>query len=684
LNKFKFLALITTLTMFSCYTINTNKSNNSLINKVANANMSAFPWQEEDWEEKDYSIFLKNSTQKRIHPEPRRKRMNAFEFFKKVEQKKTPSDESVFTGNMTWDDLNLFCGDSDRKLYIGNVIDLTCFELGTVSLLKTLATPTADIKVLKKRQSIIRFFLENPELQDELRILFSESVQAENVMLSFWRIDNFKHASRKTYFEIPGFRWLNKYRHALLLKSMFHHQIRIGHVVSGTVTAGTLLTYSLLKALHVNCSDKIENWAQSYKRGPGKIFMSFFSFFKPLDNFIERCKQYTPIAVATSAGIGLTSALGIPGSTKWAYECFVIEDCIQNLMIEIAQFVHTLEKVYEVIRLNKELATHHEFKDLILLFEEKIPESEELQEFFSLMHHNTFKGTSSVFSHKGNVLRSFALLHMIKKDLEDALIALGSLDKWLAMAELFKQKQGTNNPLCFAEYKQSEAPFIQLKDFWHPLIKANNVIHNSITLGVDNKKRNIIVTGPNAGGKSTSLKAIAINILLAQTFGISPSATMCFTPFSLIATYLNITDDIGAGSSLFKAEVERTDKLLNAIESLEPKQKSFVIFDEIFNGTSPLEGMASAYSVAQHLAKLPNSICLLATHFKELTKLEETTDTFNNYKVSVQYNDDGTIHYPYKLESGISKQHVAIDILRNEGFDSRILDTAQAIVAQHS
>jgi len=153
-----------------------------------------------------------------------------------------------------------------------------------------------------------------------------------------------------------------------------------------------------------------------------------------------------------------------------------------------------------------------------------------------------------------------------------------------------------------------------------------------------------------------------------------------FTPFSLISTYLNITDDLGAGNSLFKAEVQRTEKLLADIASPEPGHQSFIIFDEIFNGTSPLEGMAAAYSVAKYIADLPNTLCLVATHFKQLTKLEQTTNSFANYKVSVVTKKNGGINYPYKLEQGISDQHVAIDILRNEGFDSRILDEAQAIV----
>jgi len=343
-----------------------------------------------------------------------------------------------------------------------------------------------------------------------------------------------------------------------------------------------------------------------------------------------------------------------------------------------------MRQVYKKIMYDRDLRRYKEFSDLITFFEKTVPESKELQELLWLLEKDTFKEPSSALSNKGNVLRAFRLMHEIKSQLEPAMVALGNIDKTVGIAQLYQESQHTNAPFCFPVYEKTEKPLIDIQNFWHPLIDSETVVANSITLGTNGQRPNIIVTGPNAGGKSTALKAVAINVLMAQTFGIAPAETMVLSPFSLIATYLNITDDLGAGNSLFKAEVKRTDKLLQDITALEPGQHSFVIFDEIFNGTSPLEGMASAYSVARHLATLPNNICLLATHFKLLTELEQDTQTFANYKVSVTYEQDGKIGYPYKLEKGISDQHVAIDILKEEGFDSHILYEAQEIVRKKS
>ncbi len=219
-----------------------------------------------------------------------------------------------------------------------------------------------------------------------------------------------------------------------------------------------------------------------------------------------------------------------------------------------------------------------------------------------------------------------------------------------------------------------------MKNFWHPLIEKDKVVTNSITLGQDYYKPNVILTGPNAGGKSIALKTITLCLLMAQAIGIVPAQEMILTPFYSISTYLNITDDAGAGQSLFKSEVLRCQELIDKIEKSKNAEFHFQVFDEIFNGTTPQEGMAAAYGVAKHLSNYENNICLIATHFSELTQLEQETKSFENYKVYVNYMKYGQIEYPYKLEKGKSNQHVAFDILKNQGFSGNILESAKEML----
>ena len=104
--------------------------------------------------------------------------------------------------------------------------------------------------------------------------------------------------------------------------------------------------------------------------------------------------------------------------------------------------------------------------------------------------------------------------------------------------------------------------------------------------------------------------------------------------------------------------------------------------DEMFSGTSPKEGEAASYAVAKNLAQNSNSILLLASHFPMLKELETKTGMFKNYQVRVTEYADGSFSYPFKLEEGAADQNVAIKILQTQGFDSSILNDANAILAQ--
>jgi len=219
-----------------------------------------------------------------------------------------------------------------------------------------------------------------------------------------------------------------------------------------------------------------------------------------------------------------------------------------------------------------------------------------------------------------------------------------------------------------------------LDSFWNPMINPDVVVTNSIEIGTHAKNpRNVIITGPNAGGKSTVLKGITLSMILGQTFGIAPANRMVFTPFHLINTYLNIADSSGV-ESLFQAEMRRVEELLREICSMKRTEFSYVIMDEIFTGTNPKEGMAGAYGIAKKISTYPNNISLIATHFMVLTELEhDAKGLFVNKKVRVNKDEFGKISYIYRLENGITDQAIALDLLTQSGFDSEILTDAYHI-----
>ena len=143
---------------------------------------------------------------------------------------------------------------------------------------------------------------------------------------------------------------------------------------------------------------------------------------------------------------------------------------------------------------------------------------------------------------------------------------------------------------------------VKLEGFWNPMIDPDVVVPSTIELGGTNPAKNAVISGPNAGGKSVSMKAITLCILLGQTFGVAPAKRMVFTPFSSINTYLNIKDDVAMGRSKFRMEALRANDLIERIESMsehEDPDRGHLVFsmmDETFSSTDPKEGSAAAYS----------------------------------------------------------------------------------------
>lgn len=224
-------------------------------------------------------------------------------------------------------------------------------------------------------------------------------------------------------------------------------------------------------------------------------------------------------------------------------------------------------------------------------------------------------------------------------------------------------------------------PLLHIQALYHPCLlqrKFADIVKNDVVLGGQNAC-NMLLTGPNAGGKSTIIKSIMLAILLSQTLTVSNSQSTCLRPFKLISTQINIPDCKGS-QSLFEAEMYRSKMNLDDLMSLHNNEMSIIAMDEIFSSTNPVEGVSGAYAIAKRLGTYSNAINIISTHYTYLSKLEKDTGTFVNYKMNVIQDASGQVTaYPYTLQRGISKQYVALDLLKQNGFDNSILDIAMDI-----
>jgi hypothetical protein len=276
----------------------------------------------------------------------------------------------------------------------------------------------------------------------------------------------------------------------------------------------------------------------------------------------------------------------------------------------------------------------------------------------------------SVFQNFGKQL---ALFKQIKKeDYKPLLNFAYMIDAIASIAKLSKLGYAA------AIFNGGIKPYLYCQDGKHPCI-INNPIANTITIGGDDHVNNMIITGPNAGGKSTIIKMLLVNVILAQTLTIA-CGEMTLVPFYLIKSQINIPDCKGK-ESLFEAEMYRSKANLDALVSLDDNHTALIVMDEIFNSTNPVEGIAGAYAIAKRMAMYPNAVSILTTHYLYLTKLaKDVENTFVNYRMNVIIDKDtDTITYPYKMSKGISRQYIALELLKQNGFDESIITDAMAI-----
>lgn len=168
---------------------------------------------------------------------------------------------------------------------------------------------------------------------------------------------------------------------------------------------------------------------------------------------------------------------------------------------------------------------------------------------------------------------------------------------------------------------ESKSP-VYMKGLYYPTFV--NKISSAIRNDVDLTEQNYIITGPNASGKTTLLKTVAINVLLSQQVGFGFfSEGHIAQPYNHFHSYINIPDT-SERDSLFEAETRRCKDILTQIENSPTGDRHFCIFDELFSGTNPDEASSSAYSYLKYLCKQEQVDFVLTTHYLSVCqKVEE-------------------------------------------------------------
>lgn len=238
---------------------------------------------------------------------------------------------------------------------------------------------------------------------------------------------------------------------------------------------------------------------------------------------------------------------------------------------------------------------------------------------------------------------------------------VGSIDALIAVASFRESLDYFTKPVLNKSIDKEET-HLEFREMYHPLIV--NPVANCGSF-----EKSVLITGSNASGKSTFIKTIAINAVLAQSIYTCCAKEYASSYFK-IYTSMALKDNVLSNESYYIVEIKSLKRILDSVDDSIP---SLCFVDEILRGTNTIERIASSSEVLKSLSE-DNCICFAATHDIELTYLLE--DKFDNYHFEENITDND-IRFDYKLYKGRAESRNAIKLLSFMGYSDEIVKRAQ-------
>ena len=293
-----------------------------------------------------------------------------------------------------------------------------------------------------------------------------------------------------------------------------------------------------------------------------------------------------------------------------------------------------------------------------------------MNEEFSIIIPN--KVSVKKFTQIGHIMKCFYQLYRNKSYHESLEYAFGFSGYISNLNGLCKNIKLKNISACKLSKKG-----IKFTGAFFPTLVNNNPVKNDYTLD-----KHLLITGPNAAGKTTLLKTTIFNIILSQQVGCGFYKSAKINPYDIIHCYINIPDT-SARDSLFQAEARRCKNILTQIGENNNKMRHFCVFDELYSGTNPYEAIGSAYAFLTYLNKYKNVKFILTTHFLDLCKrLEASEENVENYNMKIMNDLNNDFKYTYKLQHGISHIKGGVKVLKDLDYPKEIIERTTSIIKE--
>ncbi|MFH1435915.1 MAG: DNA mismatch repair protein MutS [Pseudomonadota bacterium] len=521
----------------------------------------------------------------------------------------------------------------DKKGALLALIDKTVTSMGSRLLRSWLLSPLTDIHAIRRRQDVIQFFLDDHKAGREIRKLLAEICDIERIL-------------SRCIVRAAAPRELGALRDALLLMPRLAEYFASARFMENVGSADTVL--GAFPQVPSKLSDRLQG-ALVTEPPPhareGGIFARGFNGELDQLAFLSSSSKEAIAALEKKEkeATGIHS-LKIKYNKVFGYFIEVTKSNLPGVPRDryiTKQTIAGGERYYT-----------GELKDL----EAKILTADEKRK---ALESELFASLVRDVAGFENELRALAE-YIATVDVTSALAGLAAAS-------------GYTRPLI------DDSSEIRITDGRHPVVEAigaaEGFIPNDVELDIDGE-RLWIITGPNMSGKSTFMRQVALNVILAQMGSYIPASEARIGICDRIFTRVGASDNLAWGQSTFMVEMTETAAIL-----LHATPRSLVVLDEIGRGTSTFDGMSIAWAVAEYLHDKVGCRTLLATHYHELTELTSRLSHAENYNVSATEFEDKII-FLRKVRKGGSSRSYGIQVASLAGVPAEVIGRAREILAR--
>ena len=270
----------------------------------------------------------------------------------------------------------------------------------------------------------------------------------------------------------------------------------------------------------------------------------------------------------------------------------------------------------------------------------------------------------------------YELFKQLTSEIKEHIDSLYKLANRIANLDIVSNFAHIATKNSYVKPEMDEEDILEIKGGRHPivenLIPSGTYVKNDIIL--DDKNNLIILTGPNMSGKSTYMKQVALNIIMAH-IGSYVAADYAKIPIvDKIFTRVGASDDLLTGQSTFMLEMTEVASILNSAT-----KKSFVVLDEIGRGTSTYDGISIATAITEYIHNVIGAKTIFATHYHELTELEKELERAINFRVEVKEDGKNVVFLREIVKGGADKSY-GIEVARLSGVPKEVLNRSRKIL----